>query len=53
MNQCSLGDQNFEHLMFAIRGKKCIMMPGPDAPVEEIIDEFYRKQQRSVNSICG
>ncbi len=35
MNQCQLDDENFEQLIFAIRRKKCILMLGPDASVEE------------------
>jgi len=35
MNQCKLDDENFKQLIFAIRKKKCILMLGPDASVEE------------------
>jgi len=51
MNQCnmvSLDDQNFEQLIFAIRRKKCILMLGPDASVEEIDGNF-----RTLNEILA
>lgn len=36
MNECRLDDENFEQLIFAIRRKKCILMLGPDASVEQV-----------------
>ncbi len=36
MNQCRLDDENFEQLIFSIRRKKCILMLGPDASVEQV-----------------
>ena len=36
MNECTLDNENFEQLIFAIRRKKCILMLGPDASVEQV-----------------
>ena len=36
MNHCKLDDENFEQLIFAIRRKRCILMLGPDASVEQV-----------------
>jgi len=36
MNQCTPDNENFEQLIFAIRRKKCILMLGPDASVEQV-----------------